>query len=231
VIKLSRSLTWFLCLLALGSVSALQSLWDESAEQYQSNIKLAAVQIAEPALPSVTALKALSIHQPSAIADLLWLKSIQYFGEGNPYGKYPSLGAILDTITQLDPKFEYPYEFGMTVLPFMEQTKAAVTIGERAQTALPNNGLLTFYLASVYHLNVKDYRRAGDLYAKAATEPGAPASSQELAGVAYSSSATSLSDREVALAFWKVAFDNAKDDAGKDLAGRWYAHMQIVYSL
>lgn len=229
--RISRGATWLLVIVILGSIAASQATWENVSAGYRDEVKVAAVKLAEPALPPLSTLKALSLNQRGAIADLLWLKTIQYFGQGNPYGNYPSLGAILNTITQLDPKFEYPYEFGMIVLPFMQQTSAAVELGERAQTAIPNNGLLTFYLASVYHLNVKDYRRAGDLYAKAANQPGAPGASRELAGVAYSSSETSLSDRLVAIAFWKTAFDNAKDDSQRDLASRWYAHMQIVYAL
>lgn len=231
MVKLGRGLIWLLSLGALGSLAAAQGAWDNASAAYKSDVKLATFKLAEPALPSLNTLKALSLNQRSAVADLLWLKNIQYFGEGNPYGKYPSLGALLNTITELDPKFEYPYEFGMTVLPFMDQAQAAVTLGERAQQAIPNNGLLTFYLASVYHLSIKDYRRAGDLYAKAATEPGAPGASKELAGVAYASNSNSLSDRLVAIAFWKTAAETAKDDSQKDLASRWYAHMQIVYSL
>lgn len=228
---LNRGLTWVLVLGALAGLAATQSLWDRAAAGYHADVKLAAIKLAEPALPSINALKALSLNQRGALADLLWLKTIQYFGAGNPYGNYPSLGAVLDTITQLDPKFEYPYEFGMIVLPFMNQTTEAVTLGERAQQAIPNNGLLTFYLASVYHLNVKDYHKAGDLYAKSATQPGAPGAAKELAGVAYSSNESSLSDRQVAIAFWETAFDNAKDDNERDLAARWYRQMQIVYSL
>jgi tetratricopeptide (TPR) repeat protein len=228
---LSRGTTWLLTLLTMGSIAASQAMWDNASAGYHADVKLAAVKLAEPALPSLNTLKALSLNQGPVIADLLWLQTIQYFGQGNPYGKYPSLGSILNTITQLDPKFEYPYEFGMIVLPFMDQTPAAVNLGERAQTAIPNNGLLTFYLASVYHLNVKDFKRAGDLYSKASTQPGAPGAAQELAGVAYAAKSDSLGDRQVALAFWKAAFDNAKDDGGRDIAARWYAHMQIVYSL
>jgi tetratricopeptide (TPR) repeat protein len=155
---------------------------------------------------------------------------VQYFGQGNPYGKYPSLGKIVDTITTLDPKFEYPYEFGMIVLPFMDQTDVAAKIGERAQQAIPGNGLLSFYLAGVYHINVKDYKKAADLYAKSAAE-GGPGAAKELAGVALASVNGTLSDRQAALAFWKTVFDNAKDDAERDRAANWYGHMQLVYAL
>ncbi len=231
MVKVTRVVTWLLCIGALVSLATSQGAWDAAAAPYQAQVKKAALMLAEPALPSVPALKALSLNQNSAMADLIWLENIQYFGQGNPYGQYPAMGSLLNTITELDPKFNYPYQFGMIVLPFMSQASAAVELGERAQREIPNDGLLTFYLASVYHLNVKDYKRAGDLYLKASTQPGGPGASKELAGVAYASDSNSLADRQVALAFWKTALDNAKDDSERNVAANWYAHMQIVYAL
>ncbi|HSI20555.1 MAG TPA: hypothetical protein VLA04_02490 [Verrucomicrobiae bacterium] len=229
--KQTRVTTWAIALLALTSLASAQGMSDTASAGYKKEKKKAAILLAEPALPSLTSLKALSINQRGAMADLLWLKSIQYFGQGNPYGQYPSLGAVVNTITELDPKFSYAYEFGMVVLPFMGQTPIAVTMGERAQTAIPNDGLLTFYLASVYHLNVKDYKKAGALYDKASREPGAPLASRELAGVALASVDDSLSDRLAAQAFWKAVFENAKDESEKERAARWYAHLEVVYDL
>jgi tetratricopeptide (TPR) repeat protein len=173
----------------------------------------------------------LSLNQPQALADLLWLKNVQYFGQGNPYGKYPSLGKLLDTITTLDPKFSYPYEFGLIVLPFMDQTDSAIALGERAQRELPGNGLLTYYLATVYHLTVKDYGKAGALYQKASTETGAPGASRELAGVALSSQDDSLAERQAALVFWKTVYENARDEGERERAARWFAHMQLVIDI
>ena len=155
----------------------------------------------------------------------------QYFGGGTPYGTFAALPKLLDTITQLDPQFEYPYEFALTVLPFTGGTSTAVTLGERAQTALPGNGLLTFYLASVYQINLKDYAASARLYQKAATEAGSPTAAQQLAGVSLARINNTLDDRLVALTFWKAAFDNAKNDDDRKRAKDWYEHLSIVYSL
>jgi tetratricopeptide (TPR) repeat protein len=231
MVPLSRRLTWILTLLMVISLAACQAVWDTAAAPYKRERRQAALLLSEPALPSLRALRAIGLNQRPALADLLWLKSIQYFGQGNPYGKYPSLGPIINTISQLDPQWSYPYEFGMIVLPFMDQTETAVTIGERAQTAIPNDGLLSFYLASVYHLNVKDYTKAAHYYAKAAEEPGGPLASKELAGVALSAASGSTTDREAALYFWKTVYENAKDEGERERAATWFAHMQIVYSL
>jgi tetratricopeptide (TPR) repeat protein len=226
-----RVLPGIITVVIFASIASSQGLWERASADYKAERKLAAVKLSEPALPSMTALKGLSLNQRGAVADLLWLKTIQYFGQGNPYGKYPSLGAILNTITELDPKFAYPYEFGLIVLPFMDQSEQAEQLGKRAEEALPENGLITFYFASLYHLNLKDFVKAAEYYEKAANLPGGPPASRELSGVALSSANSSLATREAALYFWKTVYENAKDEDEKERAARWFGHMQLVYEI
>jgi tetratricopeptide (TPR) repeat protein len=165
------------------------------------------------------------------MADIVWLQTIQYFGAGTPYGKYKSLGSLLDTITQLDPKFEYPYEFGLVVLPFMDQTDMAIKLGERAQKEIPNNGLLSYYLASDYHLYKKDYAKAAKYYQLASTQPGSPTAAKTLAATALGQVDNSIDDRLVAAEFWKTVFDSTSDPDRKELAARWYKQMQDIYAI
>lgn len=227
----SRRVGWLLTILTLGSLAATQAVWDTSSAKYNQEKKRAALMLAEPALPSTAALKFLSLNQGPALADLLWLRSIQYFGQGNPYGQYPSLGKIITTVTELDPKFAYAYQFGLVVLPFMKQVEPAETLATRAEKELPNDGLITFYAASLYHLNLKDYKKAAALYEKASTLSGAPPASSYLAGIALASASGSINDRQAALAFWKAVYDNAKDDSERERAATWFAHMQVVISI
>lgn len=231
LIRPTRLLIWFLSLLTLASVVSAQAIYDRSTTTFAKDRKHAILAASEPLVPSSSTLKAVSLGYTSALADYLWLQTIQYFGGGSAYGKYPALGGMIDTITTLDPKFEYPYEFGLVVLPFMDAADKAVAIGERGQKELPGNGLLTYYLASVYHLNLKDYKKASALYDKASQEPGAPGAAKELAGVTLSQINESVNDRLVAITFWKTVYENATSDSEKERAKNWFTHMQIVYSL
>ena len=218
-------------LLLLGCVIGAQQGYDLSSRGFKAAQQAKAVSFAEPLVPSTQALRFLSLGDNQLAADLLWIDTIQYFGAGNPYGKYAALGPMLDRITALDPQFEYPYEFGLVVLPYMDQSRTAVTLGLRAQDALPNNGLLTYYLATVYHLDLKDYKNAATYYQKASKEPGSPPAAVTLAGVSLSHLSDSLEDRVVALAYWQTVYDNAKSDDERTRAKAWYDNTNNAYAL
>src|ERR1044072_7806969 len=149
-LTLSRPLIWLLTIATLISVASAQSVYDRTTAQFKKERTRAILVASEPLLPSTTTLKNVSLGFRSALADWLWVQAIQYFGGGGANSKYPALQGMLDTITPLDPQFEYPYEFALVVLPFMDGAQKALEIGERAQTELPGHGRLTFYLASVY---------------------------------------------------------------------------------
>ena len=226
--SLSRAL---LTLLVLASIAASQAVNDVSSQPFKDAQKKAYLSYTEPLLPSLTALRFLSLHDYQLAADTLWLQNIQYYGQGNPYGTFPSMPKILDLITKLDPKFEYPYEFAMVVLPFMGFKDEAVQIGERAQQAHPNNGLLTFYLASDYHLFKKDYAKAAYYYQKAIEEPGSPSGARQLAATALNSVNTKPDDLLVARDYWKVVYDHATNDDDKKTDLNWISQLQTAYDL
>ncbi|MEI6477999.1 MAG: hypothetical protein WCO52_03345 [bacterium] len=222
---------WFLVFLALGSLASSQYLYDAGADGYTHQLKAAILHNDHPLIPSLPILRALSLGNTSMTADILWLQTIQYYGGGDIYGKYESLGSLLDTITQLDPKFNYAYQFALIVLPYMGQADMAVKIGLRAQQEGLNDGLITYYLASVYHLNLKEYKQAAKYYQLASTQSGSPTAAKTLAATALDNVSGSLADRLVAADYWKTVFDNATDPDQKKLAASWYQQMQNVYSI
>jgi tetratricopeptide (TPR) repeat protein len=230
-VKLTRLQIWLVSLLVVASLSATQALVDTVSKPTKAAVREAVLKNETPLIPSPKILKLVAFGNEPLLADLIWLQTIQYFGVGSPYQKYAALGPMVDTVTQLDPKFAYPYQFGLVALPFMGQSETAVKLGLRAREALPEDGLLTFYTASVYHLNLKDYRKAGELYALSATLKGTPSAATSLAGTALARVQDSVSDRQAAIVFWEAVVQNAKTDEERNRAIAWYKHMQIVYSL
>lgn len=227
----ARQLAWILVILAFASLASLQSIYDIASQDYRKEQKKKAISFSEPLVPNLETLKLLSLGSRHTLADILWLQTIQYFGSGNPYGKYKALGPMLDRITQLDPRYEYPYQFGVVVLPFMDNVQMALTLGERAQKELPGSGLLTYYHASNYLLYVKDYKKAAYFYDKAAKEKGAPAAARNLAATALNKINDNISDRLIARDYWRTVRENAKTEDEAERAANWEAHMQLVYEL
>lgn len=69
-------------------------------------------------IPTAWDISLISAGHNTIIADYYWLSAIQYIGSnaiGAEYKKY--LAAILNLVTDLSPKFEYPYEIGLLLLP------------------------------------------------------------------------------------------------------------------
>jgi tetratricopeptide (TPR) repeat protein len=215
----------------LGLIVWVQAQTDRSSASFTAAQQRAALSLNEPLIPSQNAMRLLSLGQPQIAADVLWLQTIQYFGSGNPYGNYPSLGPILTSITSLDPKFEEPYEFGMVVLPFMGQADTAIALGTKADVELPGNGLLDFYHASNFLLYKKDYANAAKFYQKASKEPGAPGAAVTLAGTALDDLRNSTNDRLIAIQYWQTVEDNATSDAAREQADNYKKNMEIVYQL
>ena len=53
----------------------------------------------------------------TTIADAYWLSTVQYYGEHlKSDGRFDSLAAMLDLVTELSPRFVRPYQFGAYAL-------------------------------------------------------------------------------------------------------------------
>lgn len=228
----NRTATWTVGLLLFASSCLSQLTWQQSWQATKTEVTKAERFLAEPLIPSATALKAVSLGKANqqALSDLIWLQLIQYFGQGNPYGKWPSLGKLLDTSTQLDPKSRYPYQFGLIVLPFMEQVPQAQILAQRANQELPDDALLQFYIGSLYQLNIKDYEKAAYHYGRSA-DLGGPGASRSLQGVSLAQLSGSLDERRAAITFWQTVYQESQNDIEKDRAKNWIAHLSIVLNI
>jgi tetratricopeptide (TPR) repeat protein len=226
-----RSLSWLIALAALGSTAMVQYNFDTAAAD--SRIKLFnAVRTSEQVLlPPANVLKLVSLGHPSLAADLVWLQAIQYFGNAGSNATYAALPDYLETVTTLDPKFAYPYQLGTVSLPFMNKADEAIALGEQGIREVPNDGMIAYYLATVYHLNRKDYQRAHEVYLLASEREGAPEAARILAGVVLNAERSSLNDSVVSILFWDNVYKTARSDAEKKIAERWREHMKIVYFL
>lgn len=227
-----RVATWIVGILLFASTCLSQLTWQQSWKPTQKEVTRAERFLAEPLIPSAAALKAVSLGKANqqALSDLIWLQLIQYFGQGNPYGKWPSLGKLLDTSTQLDPKSRYPYQFGLIVLPFMEQVPEAEILATRANEELPDDALLQFYIGSLYQLNLKQYEKAAYHYGRSA-DLGGPGASRALQGVSLAQLSGSLDERRAAIAFWQTVYQEAQNEIEKDRAKNWIGHLSIVLNI
>ncbi|HIE64819.1 MAG: hypothetical protein ABGX83_07535 [Nitrospira sp.] len=165
-------------------------------------------------LPSGKYLKLLVLGYDQVLADLLWIKTIDYFGDHYVTDKeYPWLHHILNLIIDLDPLFDFPYFFGGIVLSLeASQVDRANQILERGIEAYPEKWQFPFYIGFNYYYHQKDAEKAAPYIEKASSLPGSPAYLKSLAGGLYAK----INKNEAALRFYREAYRNATDELVKE---------------
>jgi tetratricopeptide (TPR) repeat protein len=131
--------------------------------------------------PSV--IKALSLGYDSLVADVYWMRAIQYYGRRDEAErrqiKYKNLPALLDIVTTLDPKMVDVYRAGSTFLGEPDpvgagQPREAIRLLDKGIAQLPEEWRLYFTKGFVYYWHLQDYRQAGQVWLDAsrlATSP------------------------------------------------------------
>lgn len=161
-------------------------------------------------LPSGKYLKPLALGYDQVLADVLWIKTISYFGGHFMSDKqYPWLAHILNLIIDLDPRFDFPYYFGGVVLSLeASQVEEANRILERGVEAYPNRWEFPYYIGFNYYYHRKDVAAALPYLEKASSLPKAPDFLKNLVARLYEKSGK----EEEALRFYEEVYRNTADE-------------------
>jgi hypothetical protein len=153
-------------------------------------------------------LKRASVSNASLLADVYWIRAIQYFG-GNRRAKptsrhYDLLYPLLDIVTTLDPQFTIAYRFGSIFLAERYpdgpgRPDLSVALLEKGIRADPLKWRYEQDLGFVYYWYVHDYRKAAEACDRGARVPGAPWWMRSVAAVMYSTGG----DRRTSRALWQ----------------------------
>ncbi len=184
-------------------------------------------ELIEPTVPDVRALRIISLGHYAVMADLLWLITIQYYGGGDPYGRYRTLPKLVRSINTLDSRFKYPYEFAGLVLPNEGFPDEALSILKDGEKSLPNEWLLPYYEGTIYYVNKKDYVSAAESYKQAATKPGAPDKTEFLSAVQFDRS----ENYQTALAIFQKLAEGSENSYFKERAKAFVEHYTLLTEL
>ena len=175
-------------------------------------------------LPSGKYLKVVVLGFDDLVADLLWIRGIQYFG-GHFMGdkNYAMLSRIFEVITTLEPDFVDVYRFAAMALGEeahqYKQTEAFLWKGVEKN---PKSWEIPFDLGFFLLYTVKDYDQAVKAYAVATTRPGCPDYVQRIIPFIYSETGRT----EIALTRWQEILDHAKDSMTREIADR---NIKLIY--
>ena len=136
-------------------------------------------------LPKAQYLRPLSLGSQNVLADLLWFRTISYFGEHYRSNRtYPWLAYMCDLVTDLDPRAEHVYRFAGVILPWEAgQADAGIRLLEKGIRTFPDSWLLHYHLGFHYYFFKDDYKNAVKHLRRAAGLPGVHPTIAQLAAV------------------------------------------------
>lgn len=190
-------------------------------DKQSSNFKASAEY--QPLVATNQATSEFNLGLQAALADSYWLQAIQYYGGMRSDHNYDKLANYLSQVTDLDPKFSYPYAFAALVLP-SENINQGYTIAKKGVDLKLPDWQIPFYLATAYHMYKSDKIDAVKFFDIAAQTEGAP-SGVKLVAAAYNQSASS---RQTVEAIWQQIYENSSDSTVSERAKNYYAHYQLL---
>ncbi len=125
-------------------------------------------------IPDGKSIRHFCLGQRTTLADLFWLKLVQYLGTPEAYRKgLHQLLPLAHLITDLDPEYGYAYMAAGLVL---NSKKRVVESNEILEKGAQNSSRweIPFYLAFNYWYELKDYIQGAHWLKKAALVPGRP---------------------------------------------------------
>jgi hypothetical protein len=142
-------------------------------------------------LPPVRFLKGVSLGYEQALADVLWFRTISYFGRHYRSDRvYPWLANMCNAVTDLDPGAEHVYRFGGLILPWeADFVDDGIALLQKGGRNLPESWELKYILGFSYYFFKDDLDSAAQFLRAAARLPGAPGHVEQLALLVYAAHA------------------------------------------
>jgi len=172
-------------------------------------------------LPSPEVLKLVSLGNPSLVADVLYVWSIQYYSRFRPEERFLYLETIYNLITDLDPLYFDAYRIGALIMQIQtggdpDQLKMAVRrLFDKGLRNLPQSWMLAE--AAAWDMFMRFHDRGAALhYAEiAAQRPGAPARLRRMVGVWRDTESRWTVDDSVE--YWRNAVGDAEDEYDRNM--------------
>jgi tetratricopeptide (TPR) repeat protein len=174
-------------------------------------------------LPSASAIRAADLGLDEAAASLIWLKINQgvytWLDNANAYERFSK---EIQTLTDLDSKWGYPYAFGTLLLPGLGKTDLAIEIGKKGIKNVPDDWRIPYYLALVYHTNLKDRLNAAKYFIVAANTENAPENVKKMPEI-YGSQKNRLDEMEK---IWQTLYETADNETLREQAEKYLLYIR-----
>lgn len=178
--------------------------------------------------PSGRFLKEAAVGHEVLIADMAWLRAVQYYGEHRQTDQtYEMAGHIFDVVTTLDPLFRNAYLFGGLVLAQdAGELEQGVDLLHRGVANIPDDWLLPFELGFIYYICSGDMAQAHRWFMEAAERPGHPESVERFAAF----TAARSGDPYTAFQLWRHLYENSENPYVRQMAEERIRDLMIELS-
>ncbi|OGN01392.1 MAG: hypothetical protein A3B91_03625 [Candidatus Yanofskybacteria bacterium RIFCSPHIGHO2_02_FULL_41_29] len=186
--------------------------------QYYFDIEKEDRPLAPPVILPAQAMRLGNLGLHSASSVLMWIYSIQEMATWPK--KIPEL---IMTVTDIDQKFSYPYAFAALVLPPLGFQEEAFKIGIKGLRNADPDWRIAYYMATSYHIFLKDRSKATLYFNIAADTPGAPEKIKSISaryGIA--------GHLEETKRIWTSIYETSDDEIVLERAKRNIIHIEIV---
>ncbi len=175
--------------------------------------------------PSGQFLKPATLGHAPLVADLAWLRAVQYYGEHRHRdNRFEQMYHVFDILTTLSPRFEAAVVFGSFALAQEGRDfPRAEQLLKKGVANDPTNGLLAFELGFLYYVKPggRDLKSAAEWFQRASHLPGAPPSAALFAAYARQNTG----DLGVARALWTTVRNGSENAYLREIAEREIARI------
>jgi hypothetical protein len=165
-------------------------------------------------LSSPKMVKRASLGFDGLMACIYWTRTVQYFGHRHfdREHSYNELAPLLEITTTLDPQLFPAYQFGASFLAPPPPNGAgeparAIRLMEFGIAHDPDNWQLYYNLGFVYYTELKDYRKAAEIFSRGSQVPGAHPFMKILAA----QMAEHAGDLATARLLWSATFETSHE--------------------
>jgi len=178
--------------------------------------------------PSGKFLLPATLGHAATVADLAWLRAVQYYGQHRSTdNRFARMTHVFDILTSLDPSFLPAYEFGAFALAQEGlDFPAAEHLMRKGLAANPTSGELAFNLGFLYYVRPggRDLRLAAEYFEQASRQADAPPQSARFAAFARQNSG----DLIVAYELWSRVERTTSNRYVQDIARRELARIRTA---
>ena len=201
--------------MALGALSALLMA---GAVQGRIEARSAAGTATSPMLylPSGKYLRVVALGFDEIVADIIYLWSIQYYGNYRIEDRYAYLDHIYgQVITELDPRYLDPYLVGSLIMNLeARDPEAALRLLDKGIERNPQRWILAFEAGFLCYNDLRDYGRAATYFEKALRADDVHPLVRRL----YAEMYNRAGDRRTSLREWREIYETAGDEYVRNTA-------------